>query len=237
MARLARITLAGYPHHVVQRGSGERRVFEAPDDYRRYLGWLGEGADRYGLDIWAYCLMPNHVHFVCVPRMDGALAKTFNAIHMRYAQYFNGKRDAAGQLWRPRFMSCILDDPSVREEIRFVETNPVRAGLVSRAEDYPWSSARSHVTGEPDSILDGGPPTSEIGDWNEYLSAGGDESILCRGRQCLKRGRPSGAQDFVRKLEEIVGRRLEALPRGRPRKRQPLSLMGLTSAPEEPKEG
>src|SRR5512138_2503609 len=153
MARLARSTVLGYPHHVVQRGCHDQTVFESDDDRLRYLDWLAEYAERYGVDIWAYCLMPNHVHFICVPKSDGALARAFNATHMRYAQFFNARREASGPLWRPRFMSCVLDEPSVREEIRFVENNPVRAGIVPRAEDYSWSSAHSHVTGATDRLL------------------------------------------------------------------------------------
>lgn len=219
MARLARPSIVGYPHHVVQRGHGDQPVFETDVDRFRYLEWLGEYAERYVVDILAYCLMPNHVHVICVPRADGALAKSFNATHMRYAQYFNGKRAVSGPLWRPRFMSCVLDEPSLMEEIRFVENNPVRAGLVERAEDYAWSSAPSHVKGEADPLLsDPGPAIGAVADWRQYLAGPGEEALLRRVRERLKTGRPAGDAAFVRGLEEKLGRRLEALPRGRPRK-------------------
>jgi putative transposase len=219
MARLARSTVIGYPHHVVQRGNYDQAVFETDADYRRYLDWLREYAVRYSVDIWAYCLMPNHVHFICVPKADGALARTFNTTHMRYAQYFNGKREVAGHLWRARFMSCVLDEPSVHEEVRFIENNPVRAGIVTLAEAYPWSSARSHVTGEADPILNDGSATrSSVTDWGAYLQNRGEEAVIRRVREHLKTGRPAGDAAFVRELEGILGRRLEALPRGRPRK-------------------
>jgi len=220
MARLARSTIAGYPHHVLQRGNYDQPVFGSEEDYRRYLEWLRDYAARYGVGIGAYCLMPNHVHVICVPRSDGALARAFNTTHMRYAQYFNGKRGVSGHLWRARFMSCILDGPSVHEEVRFVETNPVRAGLAAPPDAYPWSSARSHVTGEPDPVLsDSSFLPGDIGDWGAYLSGGGDEIVLSRVRERLRTGRPAGDADFVRKLEQVLGRRLEALPRGRPRKK------------------
>ena len=219
MARLARSTIVGYPHHVVQRGTDGRSVFETGDDYRRYIDWLREYAPRYAVDIWAYCLMPDHVHYVCVPKAEGVLARAFNTLHMRYAQYFNGKRSATGRLWRPRFMSCVLDEPSVREEVRFIENNPIRRGLVSQAEDYAWSSARSHVTGAPDGILtDGCFLDAEVPDWRAYLAGGGEEALLERVRSRLKTGRPAGDPAFVEKLESVLGRRLQALPRGRPRK-------------------
>ena len=116
-------------------------------------------------------------------------------------------------------MSCVLDEPSVREEVRFIETNPVRAGLVAQAEDYPWSSARSHVTGEPNLVVtDGCFLQNEVPDWRTYLAGRGEEAVVKRVRERMKTGRPAGNTAFVRMLEGIAGRRLEALPRGRPKK-------------------
>ncbi len=229
MARLARSTIIGYPHHVVQRGNYDQTVFESDADYSRYIDWLKEYTARYGVDVWAYCLMPNHVHFICVPNAEGALARAFNTTHMRYAQYFNGKRAVSGHLWRARFMSCVLDQPSVHEEVRFVETNPVRARIVAAAEAYPWSSARSHVTGQPDPVIaDGCFLRCEVRDWGAYLLSKGDEAVLGRVRERLKTGRPAGDATFVRALEGILGRRLEALPRGRPRKLPPPAVVKPT---------
>lgn len=219
MARLARATIIGYPHHVVQRGNYDQPVFESEADYRHYLSLLKECVARYAVDIWAYCLMPNHVHLICVPKAEEGLARAFNTVHMRYAQYFNGKRSLHGHLWRARFMSCALDDPSVREEVRFIENNPVRAHLIERAEDYSWSSARAHVTGESDPVLNKGCfLTGDISDWRTYLESRGDEASIGRTRARLRTGRPAGDAEFMRDLERLVGRRLEALPRGRPRK-------------------
>jgi len=225
MARLARSTIIGYPHQVTQRGNYEQSVFETDTDFQHYLMWLRECLNRYSVEVWAYCLMRNHVHFICVPRDDGSLALAFNNIHMRYAQYFNGKKGLTGHLWKGRFLSCMLDDRSVFEEVRFIENNPVRAGLVERAEDYPWSSARHHVLGDPDPvIMDGCFLNGEIRDWRAYLAAKGDDPILTRTWRNLKTGRPAGDKEFVKGLEEILGRRLAALPRGRPRKNVAVSM-------------
>lgn len=219
MARLARSTIIGYPHQVTQRGNYEQTVFEEEADFRRYLAWLRECADRYNTEVWAYCLMRNHVHFVCVPKAEDGLARTFNTLHMRYAQYFHGKKGVTGHLWKGRFLSCILDDRSVFEEVRFIENNPVRAALVENAEDYPWSSARHHTLGEPDPVMSNGCfLKSEIANWRTYLAGRGNDPVLNRTWQSLKTGRPAGEESFVRGLEAIVGRRLLALPRGRPRK-------------------
>ncbi len=219
MARLVRSTVLGYPHQVTQRGNYGQKVFEEESDFRRYLEWLREYAVRYGLEIWAYCLMPNHVHYVCVPLVDGALARTFNALHMKYAQYFHARKGLTGHLWMARFLSCMLDERGVFEEIRFIENNPVREGLVGLAEDYRWSSARHHVLGEPDPVIQNGCfLNGRIADWRAYLADRGDEPVLRRNWQSLKTGRPSGDEDFVRLLERVTGRKLAAAPRGRPRK-------------------
>jgi putative transposase len=219
MARLARSTVIGYPHQVTQRGNYEQSVFETEADYQLYLVWLRECVTRYSVEIWAYCLMRNHVHFICVPKVDGALAHAFNNLHMRYAQYFHSKKGLTGHLWKGRFLSCMLDYRSVFEEVRFIENNPVRARLTAQAEDYPWSSARHHILGDPDPVIeDGCFLKGEIRDWRAYLMENGDDPILTRTWSSLKTGRPAGDEEFVRRLEEILGRRLAALPRGRPRK-------------------
>ncbi len=225
MARLARPVIPGYPHQVTQRGNYNQVVFEESDDYRRYLDWLHLYTSRYGLDIWAYCLIENHVHFVCIPKDGDSLARTFNTLHMRYAQYFNAKRDLSGHLWKGRFLSCALDPKSTYEEVRHIENNPVRYGLVDRAEDYPWSSAQCHVLGTSDPLLsDACSLTSEIEDWRAYLAQEGDASVVCRTRERLKTGRPAGDIAFLKELESVTGRLLSPRPRGRPRK---VKLKGL----------
>jgi len=219
MARLVRSIIVGRPHLVMQEGNYKQQVFDVEADYLHYLGWLMEYANRYAVDMWAYCLMPNHIHMVCVPKTETSLARTLNTLHMRYAQYFNGKRAVHGHLWRGRFMSCALDDRSVREEVRFIENDPVRAGIVMRVEDYPWSSARSHLKDET-SWIQGCRPFLEgtTPNWKAYLEEEADVDVLGRTWRSLKTGRPSGDEVFVSGLERQVGRRLHALPRGRPRK-------------------
>ena len=219
MSRLSRSTVAGYPHQVTQRGNYGQTVFEGEPDFRQYLAWTREYADRYAIDIWAYCLMPNHVHFVCVPRADAGLALCFNTLNMRYAQYFHRRKGVTGHLWMGRFLSCLLDESSVREEVRFIENNPVRWGLAEKAEDYPWSSASGRVSGEQDPVLaESAFPSMPGTEWKNFLRAEADEAILGRTRARLKTGRPAGDPEFVRKIEGLLGRALEARPRGRPRK-------------------
>lgn len=218
MPHLPRAIAIGYPHQITQRGNYRQTVFEEDADYKQYLGWLSKYSRKYSLKIWAYCLMKNHVHFVCVPEEDVSLSRTFNTLHMRYSQYFNQKMDINGHLWQGRFLSCILDDLHVYEEVRFIENNPVRAHIVKRAEDYPWSSARSHVYGKPNPVLsDECWLVREINDWRAYLAEKGDEALIERIRKNISSGRPCGDDEFVRRLEGLLNRRLTPLPRGRPK--------------------
>lgn len=132
MARLPRAVFPGHPHYVAQRGTSDHPVFKAPADYRVYLNWLKTCSDSYGVEVWAYCIMPKSVDLVCVPRDGGALSRTFNTVHMRYAQYIQGKRSVRGGLWEARFKSCVMDEPTPREGVRWIETIPVRAGCQRR---------------------------------------------------------------------------------------------------------
>lgn len=221
MSRIARAVAAGYPHHVLQRGNYRQKVFDEDADYRRYLDMLGESAAKFGLSIWAYCLMSDHVHYVCVPRDADSLAKTLNTLHMRYSQYFNHKKGRHGHLWQGRFYSSILDDCHALEAIRYDETNPVRWGLVADVTAYPWSSARSHTTGTADPVLqDGCPLRARVSDWAAYLKDPCDKSAVETLRKNMKTGKPCGSLEFVRQLEVLLGRKLERRPRGRPKKVQ-----------------
>jgi len=219
MSRIARIVAPGYPYHVTQRGNYQQPVFDEEDDFRQYLLWLKEYASKYSLNIWAYCLMTNHVHFVCVPINEDSLARTFNTLHMRYSQYFNYKKRLKGHLWQGRFYSCILDKKHVYTAVRYVENNPVRAGIVKKPHSYKWSSACDHVKRGKESLLSHDCfLVEEIEDWLKYLQEKEDEQIIRNIKKCSMTGRPCGDDSFVKKLEKYLGRRLRALPWGRPRK-------------------
>jgi len=219
--RTSRAVAPGFPHHVLQFGNYGYTVFEEAGDYEIYLGWLAEYSKRFSVEIWAYCLMPNHVHHICVPHTETGLARTFNTLHMRYAQHFNARRHVRGHLWQGRFYSSILDDAHAFEAVRFVETNPVRRRLVDNAPAYPWSSARSHTTGVIDPVLlDHYPFKERVSDWAAYLQSPCDTAAVEALRKNMKTGKPCGPMEFVRQLEELLGRKLERRPRGRPKKVQ-----------------
>jgi putative transposase len=219
MPRISRAVAIGYPHHVLQRGNYRQPIFEEDIDYLQYLQWLEEYSKKSSLKIWAYCLMSNHVHYVVMPMKENSLSKTFNFLHMKYSLYFNQKRNLRGHLWQGRFYSCILDNRHVYAAVRYIENNPVRANLVDRAYDYPWSSARYHVYKEANPILaDECYLTKEIEDWAAYLMNNDDDELINNIRKNMKTGRPCGDDGFIEKIESFLDRRLKALPRGRPPK-------------------
>lgn len=194
MPRIARIVAVGQPHHVTQRGNNKEKVFIVESDYMRYLKWLKEYVNKYKLSILAYCLMPNHVHFIVIPSTPHSLYKTFNMCHMLYSQYFNRKEGRTGHLWQGRFHSCILDEKHLYAAIRYVETNPVRAQLVRKAEDWKWSSARDHF-GIEKSLL----PIAkvddfvDITDWGNFLKLEQEEMVE-KIREHTLTGRPIKGQ-------------------------------------------
>jgi putative transposase len=220
MPRVSRAIAVDYPHHITQRGNYRQTVFSEEGDYAKYLELLANFCPKYNLDIWAYCLMPNHVHMVAVPRRQESLARLFNTIHMLYAQYINRKRNATGHLWQGRFFSCVLDERHLYAAVRYVEMNPVRGGMVSVPHDYPWSSAKAHITGVHDPILSAHCFLNEtIDDWARYLGTDSDREATESVIKATKNGRPCGGADFVKQMERCLNRRLTARPRGRPWKK------------------
>jgi putative transposase len=216
MSRISRAVAIGYPHHITQRGNYRQTVFTEAEDYARYLELLNQYARKHNLDIWAYCLMPNHVHIVGVPGADDAMSSVFRTVHMLYSQYYNRKANAVGHLWQGRYYSCALDEPHAYAAVRYVEMNPVRGGLVAAAESYPWSSAKSHVTGIADPILTGSCFLLEtMRDWKQYLMETSDADAQTHLIKATKTGRPCGKDDFVTQLEALLSRRFATLPPGR----------------------
>lgn len=222
MPRIARVVAVGYPHHITQRGNYSQTVFLDDGDKERYLSWINEYSDKYRVSLLADCLMPNHVHFIGIPEREDSLAKTFNAAHMRYAQYFNKKTKTKGHLWQGRFYSCILDENHLIVAARYIERNPVRAGLVDKPWEWQWSSASLHI-GESSK------QTSRLKDlfnnigisqeqWKFFIDVQDDKQEAERIKKFTLTGRPMGSKQFIKELEEKFGKRLQALSIGRPKK-------------------
>jgi putative transposase len=191
------------------------RVFFSPDDYDVYSRLLAEQASRYSLVIWAYCLMPNHVHLIAVPSSPTGLARPLGEAHRRYAALVNRRQGWAGHLWQERFASFPMDERHLMAAVRYVLLNPVRSGLVDRALDWPHSSAGAHILGKHDRITATGPLHQRIYDWEEFLSSAGPEEDTLRCRLHSKIGRPLGSNSFIATLESMTGRRLRPRKAGR----------------------
>jgi len=222
MPRLSRAVFAGVPHHITQRGNRRDDVFFSDEDRLIYLEWLQAYCGKHDVEILAYCLMTNHIHLVAVPGSDDGLQKVLKPLHMRYAQRVNRAQGWKGHLWQGRFFSSPLDDAYLWAAMRYVERNPVRAGMVARAEDYRWSSAAGHCGLCDDSLIS----TKEywkgqvalIGNWQDWLSISDDAGQLEVLRRHVEKGLPCGEDEFVQALGKKIGRSLENRPQGRPRR-------------------
>ena len=219
MARMARLVVPGHPHHVTQRGVRRMEVFSAPGDYETYRALLGEWCGAAETEIWAYCLMPNHVHLILVPSREDGLRAALGEAHRRYTRHVNTREGWRGHLWQERFHSFVMDDDHLLACARYVELNPVRAGLVERPEDWQWSSARAHLGIGDDGITARRPLLDRVADWRGFLDGGLDATTLETIRRHARTGRPLGVESFLEGLERSLGRSVRPRPRGRPKRR------------------
>lgn len=222
MPRVARFVCPGVPHHVTQRGNRRAQVFFSSADHQTYLAWLHGDARRFHLEVIAYCLMTNHVHLVVVPAAPRSMEKAFRHLHMCYAQRLNRMMDWRGHVWQGRYFSAALDEAYFWAAIRYVERNPVRAGMVTRAEDFPWSSARAHCGFAWDPLLSTDPHWARllagVGNWSDWLAAGDTAEEVKLIRRRTARGMPCGSDEFVESMESRAGRPLDCRRTGRPRR-------------------
>ena len=209
MARLARVVAPGLPHHITQRGNRRQETFFEADDYRAYMGLMAEWCAHYGVEIWAYCLMPNHVHLIAVPDDERALGAAIGEAHRRYTRHINFREGWRGHLWQGRFASFPMDESYLLAAARYVELNPVRAKLAKSPKMYAWSSARAHLAAKDDGLVKV-PPLLEIApDWAGLLSSGFNDEDWKHFRKHEHTGRPLGGEGFIEKLEVALGRTLK----------------------------
>ncbi len=214
-ARTARLVAENTPHHVLQRGNRRQNVFFSEEDKEAYLKILQEQCQTYDLEIWAYCLMDNHVHLIVTPHSEKDLAKAIGETHKQYTRMINFREGWRGYLWEGRFKSFILDERYIYAAVRYVERNPVRAGLAKKAEGYPWSSARGHISDRNNGLLSRFYLLDEIADWSDYLSASDSEEDLKLFRRHGQTGRPLGSSDFMNELARKLKVDLTPKQRGR----------------------
>lgn len=214
MARIARVVVPGFPHHIIQRGNRRQQTFFCDDDYRAYLELMSHWCRRSGVEIWAYCLMPNHIHLIGVPVNEEGLHKAIGEAHRRYTRRINFREGWRGFLWQGRFKSYPMGEPYVLAAARYIERNPVRAKLVEEAWEYPWSSARAHVQGEDDCLVKVRPMLGMVGDWKEFLGGEATADEVRQLRKHERTGRPLGEGQFIGQLEQLTGRVLRKLKPG-----------------------
>jgi putative transposase len=214
MARLAGVVIPGVPHHVTQRGNGRARTFFDDRDYALYRDLLAESCAAAGVAVWAWCLMPNHVHLILVPSDADGLRRALAPVHRRYAGIIHARRRRTGHFWQGRFGAVAMDEEHLVAALRYVSLNPVRARLVSRAQDWRWSSTRAHLSGKADGITSLAPVRDRIARFADLLDDEGDAEAIGRLRAAESVGRPLGHDRFLARIERLTARSLRPGKRG-----------------------
>ena len=228
MPRMGRLVLPNYPHHVVQRGHNRQVVFAADEDYQRYLADLRELKDAFGVKVYAYCLMTNHVHLLLAPgEAMAGLGQLMKALAARATRYRNRLEGRSGTLWESRYRSSVVQtDTYLLACSRYIELNPVRARMVSDPSEYRWSSYTSRIdTGDSTGWLDTDPCFLALRNtacqrserYRTFVHGAVSQAELSLIREGLQRGQLTGDSRFVDEVERIAGLRIERRGQGRPR--------------------
>lgn len=215
MPRIPRLVVPGYPHHVTQRGNRKQKTFFSTQDYQAYMGFIAAALPKAGCEIWAYCLMPNHVHFVIVPQRTSSLASLFKEAHRRYTRRINFRENWRGHLWQERFHSFVMDEQHLNATVRYVELNPVAAGLCERPQDWRWSSVHAYLNTQDDDLVTVKHMIKRFPNWAEYLGGHQCAELLHNVQKHTRTGRPLGNESFIETLELLTGRSLKPQKPGR----------------------
>jgi putative transposase len=214
MARLARVVVPGHPHHVTQRGNGRARTFFGDADYALYRDLLAENCHAAEVEVWAWCLMPNHVHLVLVPSDPDGLRRALARVHRSYAGIIQARRKRSGHFWQGRFGAVAMDEEYLAAALRYVSLNPVRARLAERAQDWRWSSTRAHLRGKDDGLTALAPIKDRFPRFADLLTGEPEAEVFVRLRAAESIGRPLGNDGFLSRLERSTRRTLKPAKRG-----------------------
>ena len=214
MTRIARIVLPGVPHHVTQRGNRRERIFFHEEDYTLYRDWLAESCRKFGVEVWAYCQMPNHVHLILSPADPSGLGLALARAHRLYAGFVNARARQTGHVFQGRYGSVAMDEAHLIAAVRYVALNPVRARLVAKAQDWPHSSVGAHLRGEDDGLVRVRPVLDRMARFADLLETDADDPAFVALRRSELIGRPLGSPDFIRHAEAVLGRTLAPGKRG-----------------------
>ena len=225
MARLPRISPAGVPVHVIQRGNNRQACFVSDEDHGAYVGWLKEYSKKYEVDIHAWVMMTNHVHLLCTPRQEGAVSRMMQALGRRYVRYFNFEYRRSGTLWEGRYKSCLVQvERYLLEVYRYIDLNPVRAEMVADPGEYRWSSYQINALGKfsnlctphPEYLALGVGPLERQKNYRALFAHHVDCELLEEIRANTNTGMAVGHDRFKEEIERLTGRRVKAKKRGRP---------------------
>ena len=230
MARLPRYVIPGQPQHIIQRGNNRQVNFAAEADYRFFRETMVEAAGRFGLAIHAYVWMSNHIHLLATPTAPDSISKTFQSAGRKYVQYFNHTHRRSGTLWEGRYRATVIDSERyLLTVMRYIELNPVRAGIAGHPRDYPWCSHRRYANGgvgpnlnwliEPDQYLNmARTEDARRRAYRELFKSDIDADELTAIRDSAHKGWALGDAKFKSLIENLGDRRAAPAPRGRPRK-------------------
>jgi putative transposase len=220
MPRTARASQANYCYHVLNRGNARAQVFHKPGDYASFVELIEAACRRRPMRVLGYCLMPNHFHLVLWPIGDGDLGTWMQWLMTSHVRRYHRHYHSSGHVWQGRFKAFpIEEDDHLRVVLRYVERNPLRAGLVERAEDWPWSSLRPASSAAP-TRLDPGPAPRGEG-WVEEVNKVADDGELERLRRSVDRGAPFGSEAWATRTADVLGLESSIRAKGRPRKASP----------------
>lgn len=220
MPRTARLVVPGLPHHIVQRGNRQQDIFFSDDDRRAFLDILAVALEKHRTRCLAWCLMSNHFHLILVPRCEDDLRASMTSLQTTYAQRINRNQGTSGHLFQGRYASYVMDDAHMMVAARYIENNPVAARTVPNAEDWPWSSARAHISGQSDGITDVGAIGRHVANWRAMLAEGLEAADKID--VSLRSGRPLGGPVWLNALTEEHGVNVRVpRQRGRPKTQLP----------------
>ena len=216
MSRLPRIIVPGIPHHVTQRGNRRQRIFMEDDDYALYRDWLAQACRSNGVDVWSYCLMPNHVHLILVPADETGLSRAVGETHRRYSGYINARLRVTGHLFQGRFGCVAMDEAHLMAAFRYLAMNPVKAKLAATAADWPWSSTPAHLRRQDDGLVTVRPLLERVDSFADFLEVPADAERVAALTKGQTIGRPLMGDQELGELEKRLGRTLRPGKRGRP---------------------
>jgi putative transposase len=216
MPRIARLTVPGLPHHVTQRGNRREAVFHEEGDYALYRDLLAASCAANGVSCWAWCLMPNHIHLVLTPTTPEGLSRAIGETHRRYSGFVNARARVTGHVFQGRFHSAAMDEAHWLNAVRYLAFNPVRARLCQRPEEWPWSSARAHLTGRDDGLVNLRPLFDNAPNPQDLFDMSLDESAALFDLETKSMiGRPMGSDAFLADVEARLGRNVRRRKPGR----------------------